>query len=144
MKNSQIKYTTLAEKLVHIRTHTKESIGEVSLQTGIDSTTLSNFENGSNLNPTLNELKKLANHFKTTIAYLAGEEDIHFNSERYLWLKQYAKKIEWRAEDGTFRCNRPELDNHVSIAIKNTVAKSLNPLKHEGERSVFIFHSFAS
>lgn len=112
---------SVGHKLFELRLASNESFAQICEKTGIDSQHIYFIEYGIENNPTLEVLKALAKHFRTSISYLVGEEEpYHKNSERYLWLKHYAKRIEWRDEDATFSCSRPELDEHVDRAIKNT------------------------
>nr|WP_312323962.1 helix-turn-helix domain-containing protein [Acinetobacter oleivorans] len=110
----------LGHNLYELRRKEGEAISEVAEKTSLNYEIIHRLEIGAEDNPTLNTLKLLAKHFNTTVSFLLDESDIHKNSERYLWLKQYAKRIEWRDEDATFSCSRPELNKNVDRAIKNT------------------------
>jgi transcriptional regulator with XRE-family HTH domain len=110
----------LGHNLYELRRKKCESISEVAEKTFLNNEMIHRLEIGAEDNPTLNTLKLLAKHFNTSVSFLVDESEVHKDSDRYQWLKQYARRVEWFDEDGTFKCERPELDSHVDRAIKNT------------------------
>ena len=63
-----------------------------------------------------NVLESLSQHFKTFDLFHVVVQ----NSNRFNWLKSRAWRLEWKAEDGTFSCDRPELEQSLDRAINNT------------------------
>lgn len=63
-----------------------------------------------------NILEALSQHFKTFDLFHVVVQ----NSNRFNWLKSRARRIEWKEEDGTFKCGRPELEHNLDRAINNT------------------------
>ncbi|ELY6121708.1 TPA: helix-turn-helix transcriptional regulator [Acinetobacter baumannii] len=110
----------IGHNLYELRRRSAETIDEVAAKTDLNAEFITNLENGSEINPTLNNLKTLAKHFNTSVSFLVDESETHKNSERYLWLKHHARNVNWLEEDGTYRCERPALDLNVDRAIKNT------------------------
>lgn len=123
----------IGHNLYELRRRSAETIDEVAAKTDLNGEFITNLENGSEINPTLNNLQTLAKHFNTSVSFLVDESEVHKNSDRYLWLKQYARRVEWFDEDGTFKCERPELDSHVDRAIKNTAEALAKRLYDAGQ-----------
>lgn len=63
-----------------------------------------------------NILEALSKHFKTFDLFHVVVQ----NSNRFNWLKSRAWRLEWKDEDGTFLCRRPELEQNLDRAINNT------------------------
>lgn len=108
---------TFSDVLQKHRNLTGESASQVALAVGIGIQEYCLLENGldcTQLN--WNVLEALSKHFQTFDLFHIVVQ----NSNRYNWLKSRASRLEWKYEDGTFRCNRPELEQHLDRAINNT------------------------
>jgi transcriptional regulator with XRE-family HTH domain len=65
---------SLARKLKQLRLKAKESLQDVSDAVGISKAHAWELETGRSTNPGLELLRKYADHFKVTVAYLSGEK----------------------------------------------------------------------
>lgn len=59
-------------KLTELRLRQGESLQQVADAVGVSKTHIWSLERGTSKNPSLDLLKKLAEHFKVTVEYLAG------------------------------------------------------------------------
>lgn len=66
---------SLAARLKSLRNSRGESLQEAADGVGISKPHLWELESGKSTNPSLEILTKIAKHYKTTVAYLAGETD---------------------------------------------------------------------
>ena len=65
---------SLAAKIRELRLRKRESLQELADAVGVSKTHIWELEKGRSQNPSIEMLTKLADHFKVTVASLAGED----------------------------------------------------------------------
>ena len=103
-----------AERMRSLRKEKSLKKTEVAKGTGLDRSTVTNYENGKRDNPTAETLQRIADYFDVSIDYLTGKSDIRdkltateliqvfrkLTDENKLQLIKYAKYLEKEQEDG--------------------------------------------
>lgn len=83
---------TFANKLKSLRTLADESQKHLAGILGISDVMISQYENGKKM-PGRETMKKIANHYDTTLSNLLGEEGANHQSDEIIILNRGAKKM---------------------------------------------------
>lgn len=75
---------SLGSRLKELRIRAGESLQDVADAVSVSKTYIWQLERDEDTNPSVDVLKKIANHFDTTVAALVGESSDHINDEQLM------------------------------------------------------------
>jgi transcriptional regulator with XRE-family HTH domain len=84
---------SLASKLKELRAKNAESLQQVADSVGVSKAHIWDMERGESANPGLALLKKLAEHFKVTVAYLADDHAIPKDAAPLQFFREFEGKL---------------------------------------------------
>jgi transcriptional regulator with XRE-family HTH domain len=84
---------SLASKLKELRAKNAESLQQVADSVGVSKAHIWDMERGESANPGLELLKKLAEHFKVTVAYLADDHAIPKDAAPLQFFREFEGKL---------------------------------------------------
>jgi transcriptional regulator with XRE-family HTH domain len=89
----------LSEKLKRLRTKKGESLQHVADSVGVSKAHIWEMERGTSSNPGLELLKKLADHFKVTVAFLADDSIAPEGATSLQFFREYEGRLSDKAWD---------------------------------------------
>lgn len=80
---------SLATRLKELRLRSGKSLQEVAEKVGVSKAHIWELELGKSTNPGVELLKRLAEHFKVTVSYLVGEDEINQSPEYLQFFREF-------------------------------------------------------
>jgi transcriptional regulator with XRE-family HTH domain len=87
----------IGDKIKDLRAKKRESLQQVGDAVGVSKAHIWDLERGSSANPSLELLKKLANHFQVTVAYLADDLEVPENAAPLQFFREFNGKLSDKA-----------------------------------------------
>ncbi len=87
----------IGDKIKDLRAKKRESLQQVGDAVGVSKAHIWDLERGSSANPSLELLKKLADHFQVTVAYLADDLEVPENAAPLQFFREFDGKLSDKA-----------------------------------------------
>ena len=84
---------SIGDKIKDLRAKKRESLQQVADAVGVSKAHIWDLERGTSANPSLELLKKLADHFKVTVAYLADDLEVLENAAPLQFFREFEGKL---------------------------------------------------
>jgi transcriptional regulator with XRE-family HTH domain len=88
---------TIGSKIKVLRSKKGQSLQQVADAVGVSKAHIWDLERGTSANPGLELLKKLANHFHVTVAYLADDVEVPENATPLQFFREFEGKLSDKA-----------------------------------------------
>jgi transcriptional regulator with XRE-family HTH domain len=88
---------SIGDKIKSLRAKKRESLQQVADAVGVSKAHIWDLERGSSANPGLELLKKIANHFQVTVAYLADDVEVPEDATTLQFFREFEGKLSDKA-----------------------------------------------
>jgi transcriptional regulator with XRE-family HTH domain len=88
---------SIGDKIKNLRAKKRESLQQVADAVGVSKAHIWDLERGASANPGLELLKKIANHFQVTVAYLADDVKVPEDATTLQFFREFEGKLSDKA-----------------------------------------------